>query len=172
MHVMIATDGHVDPEEATQLVGRLGREGKVTVLTVIEVPRKMLNDMREAATGASQSAANTVRLVEASAASTGTSPAGPTGWIGDDAAIAQYINSRTITATQPLVEALDAAGVAHEVVAIEAEDSAQTIIDQAADLSVDVLVIGTRGLGRFEGLLGSISTKIARRAGCSVLLIR
>ncbi|MFA9566377.1 MAG: universal stress protein [Acidimicrobiales bacterium] len=32
--------------------------------------------------------------------------------------------------------------------------------------------MGTHGLGRFEGLLGSISTKLARRAGCSVLLVR
>ena len=36
----------------------------------------------------------------------------------------------------------------------------------------DVLCLGTRGIGLFEGLLGSVSTKVVRLATCSVLLVR
>jgi nucleotide-binding universal stress UspA family protein len=45
-------------------------------------------------------------------------------------------------------------------------------IDAVIDRSPDVLCVGTHGAGLFEGLLGSLSTKLARLAPCSALLIR
>ncbi|MGZ8784831.1 MAG: universal stress protein [Acidimicrobiia bacterium] len=41
-----------------------------------------------------------------------------------------------------------------------------------AEIDADVLVIGTHGRGRFEGLLGSTGTKLARLAPCTVILVR
>jgi len=49
----------------------------------------------------------------------------------------------------------------------------ETIIDQAVDNKVDLIVIGTRGLTGFKKLLiGSISSGIVNHAHCAVLVIR
>ena len=171
MHVMIATDGHVKPHQGAMFAASLGAGGKVTVLTVVEVPRSMFEAMREAGTLAntssnpSQSAHSREGVAQGQGASS-------THWMGDDAAIAQYINARSLDATGPLCAELDALDVAYEVVALESEEAAATILEEADAREVDVLFIGTRKLRRFDGLLGSISTKIARNATCSVLLIR
>lgn len=42
-----------------------------------------------------------------------------------------------------------------------------------ASKAADLVVVGSRGLGGFTGLLlGSVSTKILHHAGCSVLVVR
>ncbi len=49
MHVLVATDGQLDPATVARFSAPLaGDDGKVTVLTVIEVPRAMLQDPRTA----------------------------------------------------------------------------------------------------------------------------
>ena len=49
----------------------------------------------------------------------------------------------------------------------------ETIIDQAADKKVDLMVIGTRGLTGFKKLLiGSVSSGVVNHAHCSVLIVR
>ena len=170
MHVMVATDGAMDPEAGAALAAKLAADGgQVTVFTVVEVPRRLLADMRSAADGA-----ETSKLQEVSVeyrADQADDPR-PSSWIGDDAVVERYVAARIKAATAGLVAQLDAAGVAHEVVGEESENCAQAIIDAAQGRDVDVLCVGTRGLGRFEGLLGSVSTKVARRAGCAVLLVR
>ncbi len=46
---MIATDGSLDPERTTSAAaGLAGDDGRITVLSVVEVPRAMLADMRRA----------------------------------------------------------------------------------------------------------------------------
>ena len=50
---------------------------------------------------------------------------------------------------------------------------ADTIVDTAAKLGVDLIVVGARGLGpgrRF--LLGSISDRVVHHAGCPVTVWR
>jgi nucleotide-binding universal stress UspA family protein len=167
MHVMIATDGSLDPESATMTVARLvGDEGRVTVLSVVEVPRAMLDDMRQAANGSDSPG----RDVEYRSHQASESP--HPSWVGDDAIVSRYVNNQLASRTGDLVAALDAAGVKHSLVGLEGENAARTVLDRVESDDVDILVIGTHGLGRFEGLLGSTSTKLARRAPCSVLLVR
>ena len=49
----------------------------------------------------------------------------------------------------------------------------QAIIISAADQKVDLIVIGTRGLGGFKRLLlGSVSTGVVTHAHCPVLVVR
>jgi len=49
----------------------------------------------------------------------------------------------------------------------------ETILDQATNNNVDLIVIGTRGLTGFKKLLvGSISSGIVSRAHCQVLIVR
>ena len=49
----------------------------------------------------------------------------------------------------------------------------ETIVNQAVKENVDLIIVGTRGLGGFKKLLlGSVSNGIVSRAHCPVLVIR
>ncbi len=169
MHVMIATDGSLDPERVTALASRLAADGgRVSVFTVVEVPRRLLADMHAAASEPDE------RLQEVTTEyrSTQAEDRPPTQWIGDDNVVARYVSSKVADAVGPLKAALTEAGLEHEVIGQEGEDATSAILAAVGEHAVDILCIGPRGLGRFEGLLGSTSTKLARRAPCSVVLIR
>jgi nucleotide-binding universal stress UspA family protein len=169
MHVMIATDGTLDPERTTALASRLASDGgRVTVLTVVEVPRRLLADMHAAAVEPE----GKFRVVTTEYRSAQADDRPPARLIDDDKVVARYVAGKVADAIAPLAAALTGAGVQHEVIGEEAEDVARAILAAVDERAVDILCIGTRGLGRFEGLLGSISTKLARRASCSVLLVR
>ncbi|MBI3362328.1 MAG: universal stress protein [Chloroflexi bacterium] len=50
---------------------------------------------------------------------------------------------------------------------------AEAIINVAAVRNCDLIVIGSRGLGTFQGLLlGGVSDRVARHAPCPVLVVR
>ncbi|MFZ5649576.1 MAG: universal stress protein [Bacillota bacterium] len=52
-------------------------------------------------------------------------------------------------------------------------DAATEICNEAREGRYDLIVIGSRGLGEIKGfLLGSVSGRVVRHAGCSVLIIR
>jgi nucleotide-binding universal stress UspA family protein len=52
-------------------------------------------------------------------------------------------------------------------------DPAEEIVAQAESDQSDLVVVGSRGLGRISGLLlGSVSQKVASLASCSVLIVR
>ncbi|MBT8217647.1 MAG: universal stress protein, partial [Acidimicrobiia bacterium] len=91
---------------------------------------------------------------------------------GDDAFIELYLNNQLEERTGPLVAALQEAGVTVEVEILEGENGAQLILDYLRAKKTDLIVLGTKGRGLFEGMLGSTGTKVARHAPCSVLLIR
>ena len=68
--------------------------------------------------------------------------------------------------------ALEERGVETEARVVESEDVAPTIMEQLVTLDAEVVVIGSHGQGLFQGLLGSIGTKIVRRSPRPVLLLR
>jgi nucleotide-binding universal stress UspA family protein len=72
-----------------------------------------------------------------------------------------------------LASAADVAGdrlVARE---LHFGDAATALCRRARELQVDLVVVGSRGLGRFDRLLmGSVSAAVSAEAPCSVLVVR
>lgn len=52
-------------------------------------------------------------------------------------------------------------------------DFAEAIVDAAVDTGADLVVMGSRGLGRIQKLLmGSVSQKVCQAAPCSVMVVK
>ena len=170
MHVMVATDGSIDAKKAASLATALAGGGQVTVYTVVEVPREMLNDMRTAVAGTA--AQDKAKETSVEYRTTDASDPVAWSWVGDDAVVDQYVRRTVKGRTDALAAELTAAGANYTVIGEEGENAAKSVLAAAESHGADVLCIGTHGLGRFDGLLGSLSTKVARRAQCSVLLVR
>ena len=170
MQIIIATDGHLNPETTADLAGRLYEEGDVvTVVTVIEVPRTLLTELRSFyRTPPPQAQIDEDREYVGQ----------PTGgtlssqWPGDDAMIARYVTDQRNKRTNPVKVALESKGITPVVVVEESDSPSSALLRMVEELKADLLIIGTHGRGRFEGLLGSTGTKLARLAPCSVILIR
>jgi len=169
VHVLVATDGKLDAELAARFAAPLaGPEGQVTALTVVEIPRRLLADLR------SVFGEMPATHVDSDAEYVGVGDAGhdPVGWPGDDAIIKRYLGDKLSERCGPLAEALRDSGVATTTKVVEGEHPAKVIVEMAAEIEADVCVIGAHGQGLFEGLLGSVGTKVTRQAECPVLVMR
>jgi nucleotide-binding universal stress UspA family protein len=74
-----------------------------------------------------------------------------------------------------ILEAARAVATGVEPIRVELHPGtpADVICRRAEDLAVDLIVVGTRGLNMLDRiLLGSVSTAVAQRAPCSVLVVR
>ncbi len=170
MHVLVATDGSLDIEKGTSFATRLaGDDGKVTVLTVVEIPRRLLSDLRrvmgelpEVGVIADDEYVETPAVAQQA----------PSGWPGDDAMIERYLVDKRIQCADPIATAISATGIAAEAIVAEGEKPANLIAERVVDLDADVLVIGSHGQGLFQGVLGSTGTKLVRRCPKPVLLLR
>ena len=88
MHVLVATDGTLEPEETARFATALaGSDGTVTVLTVVEINRNLLRDLRglfgERTVDPSHQDAEYVGVTRLD------SPVGAD-WPGDDEMLARY----------------------------------------------------------------------------------
>ena len=168
MHVLVATDGQLDPAAVTKFSAPLaGPDGSVTVLTVIEVPRAMLQELQS---HFSDQEPPSVLMTDSETVTT-TEPAKPRSWPGDDAIIEQYLDNKKTEICEPVVTALLAAGVTATGNVVEGP-AARGILNSASELDVDLIIVGSHGQGLFEGLLGSTGTKVTRLAKRPVLLLR
>lgn len=170
MHVLVATDGNLDPDAVAAFAGPLaGPDGKVTVLTIIAIPRRLLSDLRRVYGERSPVE------VEGDAEYIGMATEGgdaPVGWPGDSEMVGQYLSAKEQERCEPIAATLRAAGANVETRVDEGEHIARTIIGEIPAMEVDVLVIGSHGEGRFEGVLGSTGMKLARHSPCPVLVLR
>ena len=170
MHVIIATDGGLDPDKTADLTARLVEEGDhVTIATAIEVPRALLDDLR----AYYRTPPPTARIDE-DHEYVGQPTAGTLSsqWPGDDAMLARYVEDQKNKRTRALDQALQAKGIKAAVVAMESDKPSSAVVGLIDQTEAGLLIIGTHGRGRFEGLLGSTGTKLARLAPCSVVLVR
>ena len=169
--MMIATDGSLDVQKTAQIAANLsGEGGRVTVFTVVVVPRGLINEIQAVVEFDSVDKNLQQLRVEYRTAQARNPPASR--WIGDDAVVSDYVSGKVADRTNELAAELEALGVDHTVVGEEGENASQSVLAAARTLGADALCIGTHGLGRFEGLLGSLSTKLTRLAPCTVVLIR
>ncbi len=124
MHVLVATDGNLDPEAVTGFTAPLaGPDGKVTVLAVIAIPRRLLSEMRGVF---GERRAPDVDGDAEYVGMTTESGAAPVGWPGDTKMIERYLSDKKKQRCAPLAEALEAAGVTVETNVIESERISET----------------------------------------------
>ena len=151
MRMLIATAGVLSPDPVAYFAERLvGSEGAVRVITVIEVPRSFLDQIRG----------------EVWHPLSDTSPP----WSSEeDALIARYVEERGRRLTDPLLAALRARGIEATVTYLEGEDPADTILAAAEDMRADVVVLGaTKHLfAEWE----SVSARVLRDTRRPVLVI-
>lgn len=172
MHVLVATDGTLDIDKAALFATSLaGNEGSTTVVTIVRIPRKLVEELRSKWGG--QSATTT----DADAEYVGSPQVDGQGaisrsWPGDDAVVDQYLGNKRIENARPVVQAIREAGGEAESMVLEGEDVEDAILDLRKEIGADVIVIGSHGHGAFTGLLGSTGAKLVRRARVPVLVIR
>ncbi len=99
----------------------------------------------------------------------------PIPWYLGEPNLQDAINARLKDAQNILQKAVAAAGDMPDEIHTELieGDSAEAIIEVAKTRNSDVIVMGSRGLGRLAGLvLGSTSQKVVSHAPCPVLIVR
>ena len=176
MDILIASDGTLDAEAAAATVQRLYEEGDtVTAMTVLHFPREFLESYGQIAgvqevTDLAEAVGPGI-LNFASGAIAAERLATKATRI--DVPAIQYFEAAAANRLDPLLDALKARGFQAEKVWYKTEGRTASEILQAADkLGADLLIIGSHGYGRFEGLLGATGTKIVRRAESDVLILK
>ena len=145
MHVLVATDGNLDPETVAEFAAPLaGQGGRVTVMTVIAIPRRLLTELRgvfgERAAADVEGDAEYVGMTK----ETGTPPSG---WPGDTEMIERYLADKLEQRCGPIAAALVSKGVSVDTKVVENEKISKTIIAECTDIGADLLVIGSHGEG-------------------------
>jgi nucleotide-binding universal stress UspA family protein len=100
---------------------------------------------------------------------------GPFGRAWSDELYPDVVAIERAAATDVLEDAMSRLRVAGRTVTsdIRSGPPKVALVEAARDLRADLLVVGARGLGGFEGLvLGSVSRAVAKTAACSVAVIQ
>ncbi len=177
MHILVATDGHLDAVKATGLIARLHQSGDaVTLLTAVDHPREFLGDYasftgvdevakiaHEAGPGVIGMASGAKAAERLTASSTSTPPH----------PLNEYFTTTAQRRLKDLLQRLDDRGIEATAAWSPTENqTARTILEYAERENADLLIIGSHGRGRFEGPLGSTVTKLMRRAPIPVLVVK
>jgi nucleotide-binding universal stress UspA family protein len=153
MHVMIATAGVLDPDSVLRFVERLVDEkGRVSVITVIEVPRSFLDTIRSEQWHPLDDSDRD--------------------WISEeDAGIARYVEERGGRVTEPVMAALRSRGIRARAHFLEGEDPAATIVSAAEDLDADLVILGATRPLFDEAAWESVSARVMREARRPALVV-
>jgi nucleotide-binding universal stress UspA family protein len=170
MQVLVATDGSMEVDRAADFaVALAGSEGATTVATVVQVPRRLVADLK--AKYGDQPPVS----IDTDAEYVGAPRSGAAlekGWPGDDALIDRYLGDKRMEICKPVVEAIRMRGGNATSIVEEGDEVEETIMRVAGELGADVIVVGSHGHGAFQGLLGSTGAKLVRRSPIPVLVIR
>jgi len=153
MRILIATAGVLSPEGVARIARRLcGDDGEIIVITVIEVPRSFLDEIRS----------DEWHPLTEDAPVWSRSP---------ETEVTRYVEERGARLTEPLMAALTACGVTAQVEYLEGEDPAATILAAADRFAADVIVVGATKPLFDESQWESISTRVIRAAKGPVLVV-
>lgn len=153
MHILIATTGVLSPGQTAALCRRLSDENtRITVMTVIEVPRSFLGSMDE------DERRSFLRDGD---------------WETQTAELKAlgYLEERGRRAVEPIVSALTAARMEPEVAFVEGTDPAEAIIGAARDRGADLIVMGATKRLFTEQAWTSVSSRVMERTRCPLLLV-
>ena len=155
MHVLIATTGVLSPGPVVEFTSRLiGPSGRVSVTTVIEVPRTFLEDLRSEEWHPLDTAADRSILHPE-----------------DEALISRYVEERGRRITEPVVSALRAAGIQAEVIFLEGEDPAAMLSGLANEIDADLVVLGSTRKIFDQSAWESVSSRVMAESGRPVLVL-
>ena len=150
MHILIATSGVLPSEPVAEIVSRLvGTDGRVSVVTVINVPTSFLGNL----------------------GSQEWRPLGSEPRQAQAEVIARYVGERGTRLTQPILAALAGRGIEPGIHFIQGEDNAEAIIRVAAEVAADLVVLGATRQIFDESAWESISARVMRDAGRPVLVV-
>lgn len=153
MHLLVATTGVLRPAAVVELCDRLlGSGGRVTVMTVIEVPRTFLQAMDEEER---------------------RSFLDDRSWETDTAQMMAlgYLEERGRRAVDPIVTALRASGREPAVSFVEGEDPAEAIVSQSEAIGADLIVMGATRRLFGEESWASVSARVMERTQVPLVLI-
>lgn len=153
MHLLVATTGVLRPTAVVDLCHRLlGAEGRVTVMTVIEVPRTFLQAMDDEER---------------------RSFLDDRSWETDTAQMMAlgYLEERGRRAVEPIVTALRAAGREPAVTFVEGDDPAEAIVSKAESIGADLIVMGATRRLFGEEAWASVSARVMERTHVPLVLV-
>jgi nucleotide-binding universal stress UspA family protein len=126
-------------------------DGSIAVVTVIEVPRSFLNEIRSE---------EWHPLDEASEWGT-----------REDAVIARYVEERGKRLTEPVLAALRGAGLEAATSYLEGEDPAKTITEAARRLNSAVIILGATRPIFDESSWESVSMRVVQEGTLPVVIV-
>jgi nucleotide-binding universal stress UspA family protein len=152
MHVLIATTGVLSPEPAVEFTRHLfGQNGRVTVTTVIEVPRGFLDTLR------SEGWHPLTEEFESDDS--------------DDAIMRRYVEERGRRLTEPICAALRSAGIESSTIYREGADPARAISQLAEEVGADVVLLGATRQIFDQSAWESVSARVMIESGRPVLVL-
>jgi len=170
-HILVATDGSDKAREAVTMAANLAKTlgTKLTILHVI------LHGLRAEEASHLAEAEHLVRRVSAVTLPRLQPVPGSMGELfhASHGAIAEMVSVLGDRIAEGAAESSRIIGVSNVDTRVETGDCAETILAVAEEIGADMIVVGSRGLGRLRGMLvGSVSQKIIQHAHCSVLVVR
>jgi len=169
--ILAATDGSANGNRAVETAADLAaRYGAELVLVHVVQPGRVPDELRHMA--------RVEHLVEPETRPhphPGNVPSGH-GYVLGGGEARDELRMATVIGERLLESAVETAGK-HGVTSVaqvcETGDAAGLVIDTARERKADLIVTGTRGLGKLRGvLMGSVSHKVQQLAPCSVLVVR
>ncbi len=170
-HILVATDGSDKAQEAVALAANFARavEARVTILHVI------LHGVRADEMNRLARSEHLVRSVSGVVL-----PGQEKTFVSmNDLFQSTHVDIGETVAVlgeriaEDAAEEVRAIGVKDVSQRVEPGDYAETVLAVSQEIGADLIVVGSRGLGRLSGMvLGSVSQKIVQRALCSVMVVR
>jgi nucleotide-binding universal stress UspA family protein len=153
VRILIATTGVLPSAPVAELCRRLHSDDeRVTVMTVVRVPRSFLESLDD-----------DVRRSFLDDAAIGSSDA--------ETKAARYLEERGQKAVEPIVAALRASGMEAEVRFVEGDDPAEAIINTAEDVGADIVMMGATRRLFTEEAWRSVSARVMDKSHLPVLLV-